>query len=156
MKRPVFILIIAISSLAIYSCSKASSIKNSIEGTWGLTHHEYFEKIGGEITEQFSRDYNPFAPSNGGESKIVIINTVDDNYLVSSFDWDQRKSEWVASDKLTWSIKGGKVIIDGQELSFHLTDDTLVLEGSIQYEEDEWEFVSYGKLVYRKMNDLSE
>ena len=73
MKRLLSFFFLACAAFFVISCSKESSVKSNIEGTWGLTHVESWKKTNGTITDQESYDFNPYAPGDSdGGMKFVI------------------------------------------------------------------------------------
>ena len=166
MKKSFFILSLVITSFTFFSCSKESSVKNNIEGTWGLTHYEFYAKVDGEIITQEKDDCNPFAPIDSNDGKLAIINTNNNNYLLTFYSWDNKRSTWVAEEKFSVSIKGSKMFVEDEDryLSIYLTSDSLTLEGIAEDEMDgslidkegKVKVVSYTKYVFRRMSDFGE
>ena len=168
MKKIYLYLAITIASCLLFSCSKESLTKKNLEGTWGLTHYESYDKVDGEVMNQEKGDCNPYAPVGDDDLKFVIINTTGNDYLVTPYSWDKKKSMWTtsSSDKMTWTIKGNMIYAEGVDEGqpFQLTSDSLTLEGTYQAEREGWwygkegevQVVHYSKYVFRKMSDLSE
>ena len=161
------IVLFTIALCLLFSCTKESLTKNNIEGTWGLTHYELYDEVDGEMMNQENGDCNPFAPVDDDDQKIVIINTTGNDYLITPYYWDNKKSIWVsdASDKVTWTIIDNKIYSDGENKGqlFQLTSDSLSLEYTSKDEEIGWlygkekvQVVHYLKYVFRRMSDLSE
>lgn len=166
MKKYFFILSFVITTCIFFSCSKDLSIKNNIEGTWGLTHFEFYEKVDGDIIVQEKEDCNPYAPIDSNDGKVAIINTNDNNYLLTFYSWDKKKSIWVAGEKMSVSIKRDKMFVEGEDrfFLFQLTSDNLIIEGISEIEidgdliekEGTVKVVAHSKYIFRKMSDFGE
>lgn len=166
MKNFFFFLSLFFATCLFFACNKESSVKSNIEGTWGLTHYEYFQKIDGVIYDQEKDDCNPYAPTSSYDGKLAIINTNDNHYLLTFYSWDTKKNIWVAEEKMAVIIEGNKMFVDGgtRFFSIQLTSDILTLEANAEEEEDGSLFGKegsvwisiYSKYVFRKMSDLGE
>lgn len=167
MKKLVFYLALAISFFCLFSCNKETVNKKNLEGTWGLVRVEYWEKVDGEKTDEGSIDCNPFAPTADYCLKWDIINTIDNDYHVTWYSWNTRRSAWEVdnSSSFSFTVKGNKLYIeDEEEGTLSVTSDNLIFESVTESEESG---VVYGKevtvkvessykFVFRKMNEITE
>ena len=133
-----------------------------------MSFRESLTKIDGVITSHEVIRCDPFEPTGDGDMKLVIMNTVGNEYQVDAYRWDKKKSSWVPDRRAIdspWIIEGNKIISEDESIPFTLTSETLTIEGSRDHEEDYWNgyysidkvrVYEYEKVVFRKMSELFE
>lgn len=161
MKLVLRFLSIVIAVSVLFSCNKESGDLKSIEGTWGLVHFETYTKINDELVGQNKYDCNPYAPVDEEDIKLVIFNTLENNYLFTIYYWDNDNDTWVSDSKHTVTINGSELCIAGQETyTFQFTSDSLTLEHYDENKYDDDYLISkrqhYVKMVFRRMADRVE
>lgn len=106
--KKVLIWILFIVVLTVSACSKASTQKALLEGTWGLVHYESTSMNGGTQKTE-SEDLDPYNPSSRNDGKIAFLNTQGDTMLMTFYSWDLTAKDWIVEFKFSVEYQNGKL-----------------------------------------------
>lgn len=138
MKKVVKLLSLVVLICLLVSCIKDAAVKKNIEGTWGLVYSEASEKDNGELVNEYKRGCNPFAPGSEYDLIIVITKVSNNEYVVTSSNWDPKEQAWISDNSVsTITIKGDNAygfLDTPYPWTIKIEDDVLTLSASVQYE----------------------